>query len=50
MATSGRKLDSATVEQIRRLRERGVSVRETAKAVRVSPVTVQKISRIGLAK
>lgn len=41
MATSGRKLDSRTQEQIQRLRSNGVSVRETAKRVMVSTRTVQ---------
>lgn len=50
MATSGRKLDSGTIASIRRMREHGVSVRHTAKAAQVSTATVQKISRIPLAK
>jgi DNA invertase Pin-like site-specific DNA recombinase len=45
MATSGRPVDNQTRQQIQRLRENGVSVRETARAARVSAPTVQKIFR-----
>ena len=45
MATSGKPLDNQTRQQIVRLREQGVSVRETAKATMTSTRTVQKHTR-----
>lgn len=50
MATSGRDIDEQTRRQIQKLRDAGLSVREVAKAERVSPTTVQKILKITLAK
>lgn len=50
MATSGRRIDDRDRERIIRLREQGVSVRETARRELVSPATVQKIWKSGLAK
>lgn len=50
MATSGRKLDDHTRQQIQRMRDAGVSVRETAKRADVSPATVSKFPKNALAK
>ncbi len=49
MATSGRPLDEREREQIRKLRQQGVSVRETAKRVGVCTRTVQAHSKSGQA-
>ena len=43
MATSGKSIDDRDRERIRKLREQGVSVRQVASAMLVSPTTVQKI-------
>lgn len=47
MATSGKPLDQRTSQAIRDLRQRGVSVRETAKRLSVSTRTVQVHQRCG---
>lgn len=44
MATSGKTLDRRTQQDIARLRER-MSLRETAKELRISTRTVQKYAR-----
>lgn len=43
MAISGRKLDERTRREVVRLREAGLSIRQTAHAAFVSVPTVQKI-------
>lgn len=54
MAVSGKAIDEQTRRQIQKLRDAGVSVRETAKAMLVSPKTVQRLtqkkSELGLAE
>ena len=39
----GKPIDEQTRKQIEKLRDRGVSIRETAKAAGVSAMTVQRI-------
>jgi IS30 family transposase len=50
MATSGKELTQLERDRIARLRAAGLSVRDVAKAERVSPTTVQKILRTPIAK
>ena len=50
MATSGKPLTQQEQDRLRKLRDAGLSVREVAKAERVSPTTVQKILRTSIAK
>lgn len=45
MATSGKPLDDRDRERIRKLREQGVSVRQVAGIMSVSPTTVQKVTK-----
>ncbi len=45
MGTSGRPIDESTKRQIVRLREIGLSIRETAKALRLDPSTVLRNSK-----
>lgn len=40
--SSGRPIDDHTRQQIQKLRDSGVSIRETAKALLISPKTVQR--------
>ena len=50
MATPGRPIDASTRKRIVKMRSDGVSIRRVANAMRVSPVTVQKILKLPIAK